>query len=159
MPSIILDDFSLSLWTSRTEARNTKRGSDYHQVGNYSTTLPFFSSQDNRQTDLSRTPKINWNKLRTNDKQTLWCFYPLQSIVYRLRVIDISIKETRPVMGRNCLDWLGQFFKQQVQTWELLGTGVSYQSSISRTRYNVCPYLYIYVVTRIIDQSDSTRID
>ena len=103
--------------------------------------------------------KMNWNKLRTNDKQTLWCFYPLQSIVYRLRVIDISIKETRPVMGRKYLDWLGQFFKQQVQTWQLLGTGVSYQSSILRTRYNVCPYLYIYVVTRIIDQSDSIRIE
>ena len=122
---------------------------------------PFLSSAvktTDRQICLEHQ-KMNWNKLRTNDKQTLWCFYPLQSIVYRLRVIDISIKETRPVMGRKYLDWLGQFFKQQVQTWQLLGTGVSYQSSILRTRYNVCPYLYIYVVTRIIDQSDSTRIE
>ena len=122
---------------------------------------PSFLQQWRQQADrsVSNTKKWIGTSWEPTTNKPSWCFYPLQSIVYRLRVIDISIKETRPVMGRKYLDWLGQFFKQQVQTWQLLGTGVSYQSSILRTRYNVCPYLYIYVVTRIIDQSDSTRIE
>ena len=34
-----------------------KLGSDYLQVGKYSTTLPFFSSEDNSQTDMSWNTK------------------------------------------------------------------------------------------------------
>ena len=125
---------------------------------------PSFLQRWRQQIDRSVLNTKNKLEQVRNQRQTnppVKGFYPLQSIVYRLRVIDISIKDTRPVsvyvMGRNCLDWLGQFFKQQVHTWQLLRTGVSYQS-ILRTRQCLSISLHV-CCTRIIDQSDSTRTE